>query len=267
MGKKEKDAFGPIVVEWLENRSVQFDDTPKVYTTAVSSWAGECIHIYYRKNNGLGRLRIDVKDYGKLYNTYCSRIKDGGKLFQTDANPRATKGFFAFFVELEDIDSELPFFLCSNPVKPTLSDPKEFIYQTEDKHITGGEREIVVKARINQSAFRSLLLKESGSKCALCGVGQQEFLIASHIKPWKESSDIEKVDVYNGLLLCPNHDKLFDQGYISFDQNGKIQVSDELADESMVFMNIHKEMVIQHAEARKKYLKWHREFVFRSSQK
>ncbi|MGQ7096730.1 HNH endonuclease, partial [Escherichia coli] len=28
-------------------------------------------------------------------------------------------------------------------------------------------------------------------------------LVASHIKPWKDCNDKERIDFYNGLLLCP----------------------------------------------------------------
>lgn len=51
-----------------------------------------------------------------------------------------------------------------------------------------------------------------------CGVSDEHFLIDSHIKPWSQSNNQEWLDVNNGLLLCPNHDALFDKGiiYISF---------------------------------------------------
>ena len=59
-------------------------------------------------------------------------------------------------------------------------------------------------------------------------VSDPKFLIASHIKPWACSESGEKLDIDNGLLLCPNHDALFDSGYISFDENGVIMISEHL---------------------------------------
>ncbi|ARF66915.1 hypothetical protein B7C51_02510 [Paenibacillus larvae subsp. pulvifaciens] len=59
----------------------------------------------------------------------------------------------------------------------------------------------------------------------MCGVNEPSLLIASHIKLWKYSTNIERLDKYNGLLLCPNHDKLFDQGLITFTDEGKIIIS------------------------------------------
>ncbi len=50
-------------------------------------------------------------------------------------------------------------------------------------------------------------------------------LIASHIKPWRDADNQERLDTYNGLLLLPNYDKLFDLGYISFNPKGKIMCS------------------------------------------
>jgi 5-methylcytosine-specific restriction protein A len=55
-------------------------------------------------------------------------------------------------------------------------------------------------------------------------------LKASHIKPWRDSDNAERLDIYNGLLLIPNLDSAFDKGYISFDDGGKIIISDMIKD-------------------------------------
>ena len=96
-----------------------------------------------------------------------------------------------------------------------------------EKSIIGSEREAVVKARVNQGTYRKLLLSKYG-KCVICGMDFKEALIASHIKPWKDSLPEEKADVKNGLLLCPNHDKLFDRYLITFDSKGIIKISKHL---------------------------------------
>ena len=75
-------------------------------------------------------------------------------------------------------------------------------------------------------------------KCKICGLSDDNFLITSHIKPWSASSDKEKKDPYNCFLLCPNHDALFDKGYISFDSSGKIILSDLLNEQTKVLLNI-----------------------------
>lgn len=129
--------------------------------------------------------------------------------------------------------------------------------------IEGKEREAIVKVRVNQSAFRDMLLKKY-NKCCLCGVSDSRLLIASHIKPWSVSEQPERLDVNNGLLLCPNHDKLFDSGYITFDTDMKVVISPRLSESDRVFMNISEDMSIESNDDREKYMKYHREVVFDS---
>ncbi|SMQ78380.1 HNH endonuclease [Bacillus sp. OV166] len=123
------------------------------------------------------------------------------------------------------------------------------------------EKESVVKARIGQSIFKNALLAVE-KKCRLCGVSDERLLVASHIKPWSQSNHKERLDVNNGLLLCPNHDALFDKGYISFDEDGVILISDSLDKHSKVFLNINETMKINMNESQRGYMKWHRENMF-----
>ncbi|MDG4850807.1 HNH endonuclease [Peribacillus frigoritolerans] len=125
------------------------------------------------------------------------------------------------------------------------------------------EKESVVKARIGQSIFKKALLAVE-KKCRLCGVSDERFLVASHIKPWSQSKSQERLDFNNGLLLCPNHDALFDKGYISFDDDGTILISDGLDTETNVFLNINENMYIDINEGQRMYMKWHKENIFKN---
>ncbi len=87
-------------------------------------------------------------------------------------------------------------------------------------------------------------------------------LIASHIKPWVDSTPEERTDVNNGLLLCPNHDKLFDKGYISFDDEGKIIISEALSELNQAYMNVSADMRIQMSKTTKVYMKYHKDHIF-----
>lgn len=86
--------------------------------------------------------------------------------------------------------------------------------------------EELIKARnpTVQKHYRDDLIKEFNGKCAICGINKVDLLIASHIVAYKDCADVnERIDPNNGLLLCPDHDKLFDKGLIGFDFNtGKI---------------------------------------------
>lgn len=134
--------------------------------------------------------------------------------------------------------------------------------EVDSSSLEGREREAVIKTRVNQGIFRKGLLRRY-KKCCLCNVQNQNLLIASHIKPWSEAGLNEKVDFDNGLLLCPNHDKLFDLGYISFDKDGKILISSELERVDQAFLNVNDNMEINVNTNTLEYLNYHRENIFR----
>ncbi|MCC2347486.1 HNH endonuclease [Bacillus cereus] len=125
------------------------------------------------------------------------------------------------------------------------------------------EKESVVKARIGQSIFKKALLAAE-KKCKLCGVSDERFLVASHIKRWSQSNHKERLDVNNGLLLCPNHDALFDKGYISFNEDGRVLISESFGKSTKVFLNINETMNIRMNEGQREYMKWHRENMFKN---
>jgi hypothetical protein len=85
----------------------------------------------------------------------------------------------------------------------------------------------LVKARRGQGIFKTNV-KLVEKACRVTGLELHQHLIASHIKPWADSTDQEKLDGYNGLLLSPHIDHLFDRGYLSFENNGQLIVSQKL---------------------------------------
>ncbi|QDZ30382.1 HNH endonuclease [Noviherbaspirillum sp. UKPF54] len=89
------------------------------------------------------------------------------------------------------------------------------------------ERDVLAKARIGQGRFRADLVAywRKGETCALTGLGVPEMLIASHIKPWRESSNAERLDPMNGLLLVAHADRLFDRYLMSFQESRGMFVS------------------------------------------
>ena len=95
------------------------------------------------------------------------------------------------------------------------------IHESEIIVLPETERESVIKARVGQGIFRKQLL-EMWDGCAITGVRLPGLLRASHIKPWRDSTNPERTNRYNGLLLLPQYDHLFDKGFISFDDNGRI---------------------------------------------
>ncbi|KXA03949.1 HNH endonuclease [Clostridium perfringens] len=131
----------------------------------------------------------------------------------------------------------------------------------EEINEVGEVIERVVKARKNQNKFREALFKRE-SKCKICGLAHKELLIASHIKPWSKSTPEEKLNPFNGFLLCPNHDSLFDKHLISFRDNGEIIISKRLSEKEHELLNINKDILINIEEENKKFLKDHRKVFY-----
>lgn len=127
-------------------------------------------------------------------------------------------------------------------------------------------RESVVKSRIGQSTFRNNTLKALNC-CPFTGISKSEILIASHIMPWaKCENNFQRLDGYNGFVLTPTFDKLFDLGYISFKDDGALIISPYLEDEICIQLNITQDTVYNinnHNGRRNEYLKYHRANVFK----
>ncbi|MFS0667989.1 HNH endonuclease [Peribacillus frigoritolerans] len=150
-------------------------------------------------------------------------------------------------------------------LEDTIEIPKGDIDTINDlSHITQTERESIIKSRVGHSRFKDNLHRIN-PECKICGMNVKELLIASHIKPWSKSNSEERLDIHNGFLLCPNHDALFDRGYISFDVQGKIMISDLLDEISYSFLQLNKNMKINSVIKYEKYLEWHRLNVFKKN--
>ena len=142
-----------------------------------------------------------------------------------------------------------------------LLETKNLENEINTLNLTGKERQALVSVRVNQGEYRKQLLSRY-SNCCLGGVSDARLLVASHIKPWVDSNEYEKVDVYNGLLLCPNHDKLFDNGFITFDEDKKIIISNQLSENDRRNMHITSDMKVDCDDCCMTYMKYHREKVF-----
>ena len=144
--------------------------------------------------------------------------------------------------------------------KSDLIDDIEAIIK--DEIIPKTEKEQLISARIGQGNYRNKLIN-LWKKCAVSECKMTELLIASHIKPWKESTNKERLDRYNGLLLLPNYDKLFDKGLISFEDNGKIIISPLIKEEEYKVLGISpNDKLFKVYPENKRYLEEHRRIVF-----
>lgn len=136
----------------------------------------------------------------------------------------------------------------------------ETIFRNDQKFTSEAEK--LIKVRLTQNKFRKSLF-DIYPHCAISGMNNASFLIASHIKPWAVSTELERLDFYNGLLLTPNYDRLFDRGFISFRPSGEIIVSNKLVKEERAFFNIPKSLCIQLSLKHKVYLEYHADTVLK----
>lgn len=121
------------------------------------------------------------------------------------------------------------------------------------------EKLALVKIRLGQSSYRSQLI-DLWKGCSVTYCSNESLLIASHIKSYKDCNIQERYDKYNGLLLTPCYDKLFDLYLISFDENGEIMISNKLSKHDLSALNINpKDKLRFHFHETQKYLHFHRE--------
>ncbi|MCM0666389.1 HNH endonuclease [Flavobacterium tyrosinilyticum] len=170
---------------------------------------------------------------------------------------------------------ELSILVLQTQILIRINKPEIISYNVENRSVVNAEREIqkvksanslhktekenIILSRIGQGIYRKNLI-DLYKNCCLTNYELINVLIASHIKPWKFSNNFERLDKFNGLLLAPTYDKIFDLGYITFKNNGKIKISSRLINAEK--LGIYENMKIKVFQESKKYLEYHRKFIF-----
>ena len=129
------------------------------------------------------------------------------------------------------------------------------------------EAERLVVQRVGQEIFREGLLEFWEGHCAITGLAVPELLRASHIKPWAAChTDAERLDVYNGRLLAPPLDSVFDNGFITVSDSGAVVVSAPLSEPARHLLGLGMPTSLRAAiGGHLSYLQWHRERVFKGT--
>ena len=122
----------------------------------------------------------------------------------------------------------------------------------------------LTKSRRGQGIFKANV-RLIENHCRITGVNNIKHLRASHIKPWAASDNDEKLDGFNGLLLSPHVDHLFDRGFISFKDSGDILVSKELNPRVLEQWSIHtNQNVGEFRSGQCEYLEYHRDVILQA---
>lgn len=206
---------------------------------ARASLNGEEIHLFYRDHRP-----TPFTYHGKVVMVRCNRFTD-----------RPSE----FVFKVVAIAAELV------PGKPTqvAEEPADYAVISE-AGMNSIDRAVTIKSRgIAQRLFRGNLLRLWQGSCAVTSVQEPRVLRSSHIKPWAKSSLQEKVDHFNGLLLVPNLDALFNEGLISFRNDGRILVSSDWRPNDQRRMHITPDLRLRtvHPESQP-YLEYHRDVMF-----
>lgn len=132
-----------------------------------------------------------------------------------------------------------------------------------NRKIGATQKERLVNARIGQGSFRTDVLKLWGGRCCVTGSETLDAIRASHIKPWRDSADEERLDPNNGLPLTASFDALFDAGLLTFLPTGKLIVSNKLSEAERRKLGICDDSLCKKPTRKTAaYLAYHRAHVF-----
>ena len=125
------------------------------------------------------------------------------------------------------------------------------------------ERSVLVIARRGQGLFKERVMCIE-HRCRITKVDNQVHLRASHLKPWRDATNEERLHGENGLLLTPSTDHLLDKGFISFENSGELIVSPVAHKPSLERMGVATNRVVNvgsFTEGQKHFLNYHPEAV------
>jgi putative restriction endonuclease len=166
----------------------------------------------------------------------------------------ALKGYLVF----RDRPSKFVFHLIDQAVSE-----KSIVEGIKRSRLTETEKDAIIKSRRGQGLYRKQSI-ELWNSCCVTGFTKKSILIASHIRPWKVSSNEERINPLNSLLLVPTLDKLFDRGYLSFESTtGKIVMSDKIKRIDWSRAGLTTDMRLRSVpEGIKEYLDYHMQYRF-----
>jgi putative restriction endonuclease len=194
---------------------------------ARAAETGESIHLFYRDVH-----HTPFRYHGQVLLTRLSERRDGPSRFE-----------FQLLHDLSAFDDL-------------------HVHAQELSELASTERDQVTKARVGQGKFRDSLIG-LWKGCAVTGVDRPDLVRASHIKPWRMSSNHERLDPYNGLLLLPQYDHLFDAGFISFDDDGRLLESPVIADLSPAVLGFERRARLRRiTDGHREFLAFHRRKLF-----
>lgn len=234
------------------------------FRNAGSNWANEgwYVEVEFAEIENPFKPKDFMEKISPLLANKYAPLQLNGNGLQGIYLTEISKGFGELLCHLSRTDVSL----IQSELAPTPETESEYEInlEIESRKLDGDlEKVQMTKARRGQGIFKAnvRLIEKS---CRVTGVTNIKHLRASHIKPWSVSNNSEKLDGYNGLLLSPHVDHLFDRGYISFKESGSLLISNELSPRVLEQWSIKSHNVGEFNSMQDQYLEYHRDVVFQS---
>lgn len=224
--------------------------------------------VFFRSATAPGEIALaSVSDHGPFFLS-VQHEGTARELVSRDAETATpcARGHAAAFV-FDDLDAL--FVGVSQTYRLSMSLPtyplEQFLKETEGLGAT--EAEQIVRVRKGQDIFRGALLDYWNRACPLTGITDDELLRASHIVPWAAcTSDAQRLDVHNGLLLSSLWDAAFDAGLVSFDAQGRAVASPLLSDAAAERLGLNDVAPLPLRPEHLTPLAWHRQYVWKGDE-
>lgn len=231
-------------------------EKPKEFGKAGDAWDtdGWLVQVEYEELENPIRPKDHMDVLAPLLpNKYSPIRADGG-------------GNQVYLAEIPEPMAEMLLVLMGQQLEVTLDESQARETQNRTDIVATVKYQLVL-SRVGQGQYRKNL-EQHETACRITGITDGRFLTASHVKPWAKSSDFEKLDGNNGLLLSPHVDRLFDRGYISFEDNGALMMSPSLPKEVVSAWSLSADIEFRPLTKKQAaYMDYHRRKVFRSSKK
>ncbi len=207
-------------------------------------------------NSGFASLQFIYKNFEK-YREKTGKTPDdtiAGEVQIRDIFTRISKGVWGLTEFINKVENK-------NLGNFIFQEGKEVIFKVNQST----EKTVVSKTRIGQDKFKKALINDVGKICPITQIDNSKLLIAGHIKPWSHSSNEEKLNPKNGILLSPLFDKLFDMrvGLITFTPDKRIRFSNKLKENANRLGVIDGQIINNlKIDGREEFLQYHAEFIF-----
>ncbi|MDD2484480.1 MAG: HNH endonuclease [Eubacteriales bacterium] len=233
--------------DWMKTNSKLSDSSIYKYSRAMNTISNEMLELGVIPKSifEMNRVEIDLAMTGILCNSYFSAKNEKGNNMYSNSLKQ-----YRYYV------------LATSEKEEQEERIAEELKTSKD--LTETEKETIINARIGQGTFRKFLIDKYQSRCIVTGIDNPKLLIASHIKPWAICDNKSRVDVENGFLLCPNYDRLFDCGLITFTSMGRMQVSSFVGKENEKRLGLANNTVVDLRASKTllNNLEYHRDVLF-----